>query len=321
MKAVVQSRYGSTEVLAPRDIETPVVGAQDVLVRVRAAGVNPADWAVTQGLPYIARPVYGLPHPKVAVRGTDVAGVVAAVGSAVTRFAPGDEVFGSAPGAYAELVVATEETLAPKPAGLTFEQAAAVPLAGAVALRALRAGDVGPGRHVLVNGASGGIGTFAVQIAKALGAEVTGVCSAANVDVVRAIGADHVVDHTRDDFTRGGARYDVVLDNVGNHPLSRLLRVLTADGMLVPNAGQLENRWFASAGRVLGAHVLALLGRRVARPFVVTVERDDLIALTELIAAGAVVPVLDRTYPLSEAAAAVAHVGRGHARGKVVVTV
>src|SRR5918993_515759 len=254
MKAVAQDKYGSPEVLELRDIDKPEIGEDEVLVRVHAAGVNPADWAIMGGLPYIARPVYGLRKPKNAVRGTDVAGAGGAVGAVVTRLRPGDEVFGwcgGLGGAFAEYAAASEEALAPKPAGLTFERAAAVPMAGLVALQALRDhGGVRTGQRVLINGASGGIGTFAVQIAKALGAEVTGVWSTRNVAMVRSIGADHVIDYTREDFTHKDRRYDFILDNVANHSLSELRGALTPTGTLVPNGGDFDNRWFANGGRV-----------------------------------------------------------------------
>ena len=227
MKAITQDTYGSATVLEARDIDMPEIGDGQVLIRVEAAGVNPADWAIMSGLPYVARPVYGLRRPKAGVRGTDVSGTVEAVGSGVTRFKPGDEVFGSADGSYAEYAVASEETLAPKPANLSFEGAAAVPMAGQVALQALR--GVEAGQQVLINGASGGIGTFAVQIAKALGAEVTAVASTRNLDMLRSIGADHVIDYTAEVFTRGDRRYDLILDNVSNHSLSDLRRVLAPD--------------------------------------------------------------------------------------------
>src|ERR1017187_5370286 len=227
IKAMVQDRYGLAEVLQLRDIDKPEIGDHDVLVHVRAAGVNPADWAVMCGLPYIARPVYGLRKPKNPARGTDVAGQVEEVSPSVTRFRPGDEVFGWCVGAYAEYASVSEDALALKPATLTFEQAASVPMAGLVALQALREqGNVEAGQSVLINGASGGIGTFAVQIAKVLGADVTGVCSTGNVDLVRSIGADHVIDYTQEDFTRKGERYDLIVDNAAKLPLSSLRRVL-----------------------------------------------------------------------------------------------
>ncbi|HSK84428.1 MAG TPA: NAD(P)-dependent alcohol dehydrogenase, partial [Rubrobacter sp.] len=241
MKAVVQDAYGSAEVLELRDIDRPGIGDEEVLVRVRAAGVNPADWAIMSGLPYIARPVYGLRKPKNAVRGTDVAGTVEAIGNSVTRLQPADEVFGwcsGLGGAFAEYAAVSEESLALKPATLSFEEAAAVPMAGLVALQAVRDhGGVRAGQKVLINGASGGIGTFAVQIAKALGAEVTGVCSTRNVEMVRSIGADHVIDYAREDFTKKDQRYDFILYNVANHSLSELRGALTPTGTLVPNGG------------------------------------------------------------------------------------
>jgi NADPH:quinone reductase-like Zn-dependent oxidoreductase len=325
MRAIVQDEYGSPEVLEPRDIGRPEVAAGEVLLRVRAAGVNPADWAIVGGLPYIARPVYGLRKPKNAVRGTDVAGTVEGVGAGVTRFRPGDEVFGwcgGLGGAFAEYASVSEDALALRPANLTFEQAAAVPMAGLVALQALRDhGGVRAGHRVLINGASGSIGTFAVQIAKAFGAEVTGVCSTRNVDMVRSIGADHVVDYTQEDFTRKDRRYDFILDNVANRSLSDLRRALTPTGTLVPNGGGFNNHWFASGGRVVGAHLLnRFVGHRL-RPFLVSPKLEDLVALKELIEAGKVTPVIDRTYPLGETPEAVGHVGGGHARGKVVITV
>jgi NADPH:quinone reductase-like Zn-dependent oxidoreductase len=322
MQAIVQDNYGSGKTLELRQIERPRIGDHEVLVRVRAAGVNPADWAVMRGLPYIARPVYGLRRPKIGVRGTDVAGHVAAVGSAVTRFKPGDEVFGASTGSYAEYVAASEDELALKPTNLTFEQAATVPMAGLVALQAIRDhGNVGPGQTVLINGASGGIGTFAVQIAKALGAEVTAVASTRNLGLVRSIGADHVIDYTKEDFTKSGKRYDVILDNVSNHSLSRLRGALTATGVLIPNGGNFGNRWFASAGRLIRGTVLFRFGTQRLGRFLVSTNHEDLVALKELIEAGKVTPVLDRTYPLSGAGRAIDHVGVGHAQGKVAITV
>jgi NADPH:quinone reductase-like Zn-dependent oxidoreductase len=322
MLAMVQDTYGSAEVLQLRDIDKPEIGDDEVLVRVRAAGVNPADWAIMSGLPYIARPVYGLRKPKNTVRGTDVAGLVEAVGTGVTQFQPGDEVFGWCVGSYAEYASASEDALALKPATLTFEQAAAVPMAGLVALQALRdQGNVQAGQTVLINGASGGIGTFAVQIAKSLGAHVTGVCSTRNMDMVRSIGADHVIDYTVEDFTRSGQRYDFILDNVANHSLSDLRRALTPTGALVPNGGGFDNRWFASGGRVIRANVLKRSVDHRLRPFLLSPTLHDLVALKELIEAGKITPVMDRTYPLSETPQAIGHVGEGHARGKVAITV
>jgi NADPH:quinone reductase-like Zn-dependent oxidoreductase len=279
MKAIVQDRYGSAEVLRLRDIDKPIVGDHDVLVRVRAAAVNPGDWAIMSGLPYIARPapLYGLRRPKNPVRGVDVAVQVETVGAGVTRFRPGDEIFGWCRGAFAEYASASEDALALKPSNVSFEQAAAVPMAGSVALQALRDhGNVQAGQKVLINGASGGIGAFAVQIAKALGADVTGVCSTSNADLVRSIGADHVIDYTQEDFTKRGERYDFILDNAANLPLSSLRRALTPQGMLVPNGGGFSNRWFASAGRLIGAMVsFRFVSQRLGR-FLVAQKHEDL---------------------------------------------
>ena len=322
MRAIVQDTYGTAAVLELRDIDAPEIEDHKVLVCVHAAGVNPADWAIMSGLPYIARPVYGLRRPKVRIRGTDVAGHVKAVGANVTRIRPGDEVFGWSTGSFADYVAVSEDALSPKPANLTFEQAAAVPMAGLVALQALRDhGHVQAGQHILINGASGGVGTFAVQIAKSLGATVTGVCGTTNMDLVRSIGADHVIDYTREDFTRNGQRYDVILDNVGNHSLAGLRRALTPSGTLVPNGGRFDNHWFAGGGRVISASVSSRFVSQTLQPFLVSPRLADLIVLTTLIEADKLIPVIDRSYPLSETPDAVHYVGEGHAHGKVVVTV
>ena len=319
MTAVVQDRYGTAAVLEMRTVPQPQVGEGQVVLRIRAAGVGPADWAVMSGLPYIARPVYGMGKPKHAVRGTDVAGIVESVGPGVTRFKVGDEVFGSADGSYADYAVAAEDELAPKPANLTFEQAAATPMAGLVAQQALR--GITAGQRVLINGAAGGVGTFAIQIAKARGAEVTGVCSTGSVELVRSLGADHVIDYTRDDFTRGDVRYDFILDNVSNHSLSDLRRALTPTGTLVPNGGGFDNRWLASGGRLARGKVMFGFGSRTMLNFLVSLKSEHLLTLSSLIEAGTVTPVIDRTYPLTQAAQAMARVGEGHARGKTVITV
>src|SRR5437899_1342723 len=325
MKAIVQDRYGTSEVLRIRDIAKPEIGDGDVLVRVRAAGVNPGDWAIMGGLPYIARPVYGLRKPKNRVRGTDVAGQVEAVGSSVTRFRPGDAVFGSSKhlgGAFAEYAAVSEDALAPNPTNLTFEQAAAVPMAGYVALQALRDhGKVKAGQKVLVNGASGGIGTFAVQIAKSFGAEVTGVTSTRNVDLVRSLGADRGIDYTKEDFTRTAQPYDFILDNVANHALSDLRRALAPRGMLVPNGGGFDHRWVASGGRLISAKVSFAFVSQTVRRFIAKSKQENLLVLRELIEAGKVTPVINRTYPPSETPQAIAYVGQGHDRGKVALTV
>jgi NADPH:quinone reductase-like Zn-dependent oxidoreductase len=322
MKAIVQDTYGTSEVLEVRDIDRPDVGEDQVLVRVEAAGVNPADWAVMNGLPYVARPVYGLRRPKNPVRGTDVAGVIEAVGSNVTSFQPGDEVFGSADGSYAEYAVAAEERLAPKPAHLSFEQAGALPMAGLVALQAIRDhGDVRAGQQVLINGASGGIGHLAVQIAHSLGAHVTGVCSTRNLELVRSLGADQVIDYTQHDFAQGGQRYDFVLDNVADRSMSELRHVLTPNGTLIPNGGGFDNRWFANGGRVIHAHILKRTSSHRVRPFLVSNRTTYLAALSELVEAGSLTPVIDRAHPLTEAPQAIAYVGEGHTAGKVIITI
>jgi NADPH:quinone reductase-like Zn-dependent oxidoreductase len=324
MTAIVQDAYGSADVLELREIDKPTMGDNEVLLRVRAAGVNVADWAIMSGLPYIARPIYGMGKPKNPVRGTDVAGVVEAVGASVTRFQPGDEVFGWSGhlgGAYAEYATVSEDTLVSKPAKLTFEQAAAVPMAGTVALLAIRDGKVRAGQKVLVNGASGGIGTFAVQIAKSLGADVTGVTSMKNADLVRSIGADHVIDYTKVDFARTGQRYDFILDNVANRSLVDLRRALTPTGTLVPNGGGFDHRWVASGGRLIRAKVSFAFGSQKVLTFIASPKQENLLALTELIETGKVTPVIDRTYSLNQTAEAIRYVGQGHARGKVVVIV
>jgi NADPH:quinone reductase-like Zn-dependent oxidoreductase len=324
MTAIVQDAYGSADVLELREIDKPTMGDNEVLLRVRAAGVNLADWAIMSGLPYIARPIYGMGKPKNPVRGTDVAGVVEAVGASVTRFQPGDEVFGWSGhlgGAYAEYATVSEDTLVSKPAKLTFEQAAAVPMAGTVALLAIRDGKVRAGQKVLVNGASGGIGTFAVQIAKSLGADVTGVTSMKNADLVRSIGADHVIDYTKVDFTRTGHRYDFILDNVANRSLSDLRRALTPTGTLVPNGGGFDHRWVASGGRLIRAKVSFAFGSQKLLMFVASPKQENLVVLRGFLEAGTVTPVIDRTYSLNQTAEAIRYVGQGHARGKVVVTV
>jgi NADPH:quinone reductase-like Zn-dependent oxidoreductase len=276
------------------------------------------------GLPYIARPIYGLGKPKNPVRGTDVAGQVEAVGASVRRFRPGDEVFGWSGhlgGGFAEYASVCEDALVSKPTRLTFEQAAALPMAGTVALLAIRDGKVQAGQKILVNGASGGIGTLAVQIAKSLGAHVTGVTSTKNVDLVRSIGADEVIDYTKMDFTRTGQRYDFILDNVANRSLSDLRRALTPRGTLVPNGGGFEHRWVASGGRLIGAKVSFAFGTQKVLTFIASPKQENLVALKEFLEAGTLTPVIDRPYPLNQTADAIRHVGQGHARGKVVVTV
>lgn len=322
MKAIVQDTYGSPDVLRLRDVEAPRIKDDEMLVRVRAAAVHPGDLFFMEGVPYVFRIGFGLRGPRRKIPGFDVAGVVETVGARVKDLRPGDEVFGNGKGTCAEYTAASEDALAPKPSGLTFEQAAAVPTSAVAALRGIRdAGNVQPGQEVLINGASGGVGTYAVQIAKALGAHVTGVCSTRNLDLVRSIGADHVIDYTEEDFTRGGPRYDLILDNVANHSLSDLRHALTPEGIVLPNSGSGGGRWFGPLGRVALASVLSPFVRKQGRPFVATVKSKDLVDLTELIEAGKLTPVIDGTYPLSETPEAMRYVAQGHARGKVVITV
>jgi NADPH:quinone reductase-like Zn-dependent oxidoreductase len=323
LKAIVQNKYGSPEVLEFKDIDKPLVKDDEVLVHVRAASVNPPDWAGVHGVPYIVRLAFGLRTPKLGVRGTDVAGTVEAVGKNVTRLRVGDEVFGAGRGTFAEYAVAEEEHLVPKPARITFEQAAAVPMAGLTALQALRdAGRIQPGQKVLIVGAGGGIGTFAVQIAKSFGAEVTGVCSTSKLDLVQSIGADHVIDYTHEDFTQGGKRYDLILDNVLQHSLSHLLRALNRSGTLVPNGGQFYKRWFASTGVLLiKAPLLSLFVPQRVRVCTERPQKRDLLTLNELMASGKLTPVVGRMYPLSRTREAISYFGEGHAQGKVVITV
>jgi NADPH:quinone reductase-like Zn-dependent oxidoreductase len=323
MKAIFQDTYGSPEVMALRDIEMPVITDDEVLVRVRAAAVNPPDWAGLTGVPYVARLAFGLRKPHNGVRGSDVAGTVEAVGRNVTRLRIGDEVFGAGAGSFAEYTVAGQEDLVPKPANVTFEQAAAVPLAGLTALRGVRdQGKVRAGQKVLINGAGGGVGTFAVQIAKSFGAEVTGVCSTTKTDLVRAIGADHVIDYTRQDFTAGDERYDLILDNVSKHSLSRLLAVLTPQGMLLPNGGRFDKRWMANTLVLLvEAPLLSLVVSRSIRTIQLAPTHKDRLTLKELLESGTVTPVIGRTYPLSQTPQALGYFGQGHALGKVVITV
>jgi len=322
VKAIVQDKYGSPDVLELQEIDKPVVKDGQVLVRVHAAAVDPADWHIMRGLPYIARIAWGLLKPKDRVRGQDVAGHVEAVGKDVKQLQSGDEVFGWCKGAFAEYACAGENNLAPKPTNLTFEQAAAVPLAAATALQALRdVGKVQPGQRVLINGAAGGVGTFAVQIAKSFGAEVTGVCSARNVDMVQSIGADHVMNYTREDFTQSGQRYDLILDNVANRSLTECRRALTGEGTLVSNSGTSGGRWIDGAGRVVKVNVLSPLVRQRLRAFVTKWNNEDLVVMKDLIESGKVTPVIDKTFPLSETPQAIGYVEAGHARGKVVISV
>ena len=323
MKAVVQSEYGSPDVMVLKDIDRPNPGNDEVLVRVCAAAVNPADWAGVHGVPYIARLAFGVRRPKLGVRGSDMAGIVEAVGRNVTGFRLGDEVFGRGVGTFAEYAVAPADLLVTKPATITYEQAAGVPMSGLTALQALRdSGGIQHGQKVLIVGAGGGIGTFAVQIAKAFGAEVTGVCGPSKQALVRSIGADHVIDYTQADFTQADQRYDLVLDNVLQHSLSDLLRTLNRKGTLVPNGGQFHKRWFASTGVLLiKAPLLSMVVPQRIRVCSERPNQADLLLLRELLECGKLKPVVGRTYPLSQAREAIASIGDGHAEGKVVLTV
>ena len=319
MKAIVQRKYGSTEVLEAREVEKPVAGEGQVLVRVEAASVHVGDWILMTGRPYVMRMATGLRKPKNPVPGTDVAGIVESVGKGVRRIKPGDAVFGWCEGAFAEYAVADEDHFVAKPASLTFEQASAVGVSATTALQLLRDnGKVEPRQKVLVNGASGGVGTFAVQIAKAFGAEVTGVCSTPNVDLVRSIGAHHVVDYTREDFTQGTSRYDLILDNVGNHSMGRIRRVLTPTGLLISNGGGHED---GKLGRTLRTMLASMVVRQQAAPSVKSQNPADLVALRELVEAGRITPVIDGTYPLNQTRQAIHRVATGRARGTVVITI
>jgi len=316
MKAIVHNRYGSSEVLEYKEIDPPVVRDDDVLLRVHAASVNAGDLFAMRGSPWLARLSTGLPRPKDHVLGWDAAGVVEAVGKNVTRFKPGEAVYCACSSSFADYVRASENTVAFKPASLTFEQAAAVPTAGLAALQGLRdVGKVQPGQKVLINGASGGVGTFAVQIAKALGAEVTGVCSTRNVAMVRTLGADHVVDYTKEDFTRSGQRYDLILDNAASRSFGDLRRALTPQGLILPNSGH------GGMSYVIKSFALAPFMRQQGSMFVSKPDSAAMEALTELIEAGKVKPVIDRTYPLRDAQQAFRYLEEEHARGKVVLTV
>jgi NADPH:quinone reductase-like Zn-dependent oxidoreductase len=324
MKAVVHDTYGSPDVLELREIDKPVVRDDEVLVQVHAAGVDPGVWHLMSGRPYLVRVLgYGLRKPKVAIRGRDVAGRVEAVGNNVSRFHPGDEVFGICEGSFAEYVGARPDKLAPRPANLTFEQAAAVPISALTALQALRdTGKVQPGQTVLIIGAAGGVGTFAVQLAKAFGAKVTGVCSTTKVDLVRSIGAEEVIDYTREDFADGARHWDLIVDTAGRRSLSQLRRALAPRGTLVIVGGEGGGRWLGGFDRqILRAPMLSPFVSQRLRPFISKERSEDLVVLKELIEAGKVTPVIDRTYSLREAPEAIRYLEAGHAQGKIVITV
>lgn len=324
MRAIVQDRYGEAQdVLRLKESNRPAVGDYEVLLRVRSAGVDRGVWHLMTGMPYPVRLAgYGVRAPKTRVRGREVAGVVEAIGAHVTNVHPGDEVFGIAEGSFAEYASARGDKLAPKPKNLSFEQAAAVPVSGLTALQAVRDhGHVQAGQEVLVIGASGGVGTFAVQIARAFSADVTGVCSTAKVDMVRSIGVDHVIDYTREDIASGGQRYDVILDTGGNRSLTHLRRALTPKGTLVIVGSETGGRWLGGSDRQLRALILSPFVGQTLRSFLTSENAKDLLILTDLIESGKVTPVIDRTYPLSETPAAIRYMQDGHARGKVVITV
>jgi len=319
MKAIVCHEYGSPDVLELRDVDKPVVNDDDVRVRVHAASVNPYDWHTLKGTPYLMR-IGALRRPKRTIPGIDLAGRVEAVGKNVTQFQPGEEVFGGAGGAFAEYVCVPEDRIVLKPANLTFEQAAAVPVAGFTALQGLRdKGQIQPGHRVLINGASGGVGTFAVQIAKSFGAEVTGVCSTRNVDRIRSIGADQVIDYTQDDFTRSGQRYDLLLDMVGSRSLSECRRALSPRAVYV-SVGASMGDWVGPLIHISKVLLASLFGSQKMVMMLARQSKKDLIVLQELLEAGKVTPVIDRRYELSEVPEALRYLGEGHAQGKIVIT-
>jgi NADPH:quinone reductase-like Zn-dependent oxidoreductase len=326
MKAVVYTDYGSPDVLEIRDVKKPVPNDDQVLIKVRAASVNPLDWHFMEGTPYIMRAMgVGLRKPKDPRLGVDYAGTVEAVGKNVTQFKPGDDVFGGKGGTFAEYVCArADKAIVLKPANLTFEQAASVPIAAITALQGLRdKGKIQPGQKVLINGASGGVGTFAVQIAKSFGAEVTGVCSTRNLDLVRSLGADHVIDYTKEDFTKGEQRYDLILDNVGTQPLSGFRRVLQPNGIcvMIGGGGPNDGGLIGPLGRPVKALLLSPFISQKMSMLMAELNKKDLTILGDLMQSGKVRPVIDRTYPLSQIAEAIRYLEQGHARGKVIITI
>ena len=323
MKALTRDRYGSADVLELDDVVMPVVENDEVLIRVHAAGVGPDVWHLMTGRPYLVRLAgVGLRKPKIRVLGRDLAGSVEALGKDVRQFEPGDAVYGTCDGAFAEYVCVRADRVAPKPANLTFEQAAGVPVSACAALHGLRdAGRVQDGQTVLIIGASGGVGTFAVQLAMAFGAHVTGVCSTANADLVRSIGAEHVIDYTQEDFVDGARRYDLILDTAGRRSLSQLRRALTPRGALVLVGGEGGGRWTGGFDRQLRAMLLSPFVRQTLRSLISTERQEDLLVLTELIEAGTVTPVINHAYPLAEAQKALGDADEGHGRGKTVITV
>ncbi|MEV7647021.1 NAD(P)-dependent alcohol dehydrogenase [Arthrobacter sp. NPDC089319] len=322
MRAIVQYKYGLTDALQLDTVAVPHIADNQVLIRVRAAGLDRGAWHMATGLPYPVRAVSGWRTPKNPILGLDVAGTVAAVGAAVTRFAVGDEVFGYGKGSFAEYAVASEKMLALKPAALTFEQAAAVPVSGTTALQALRdAGKLQAGQQVLITGASGGVGTYAVQIATAMGATVTGVCSAAKADLVRGLGAETVIDYAREDFAAGGRRYDVIIDVAGNPSLKRLRRALAPGGTAVIVGGEGGDRWTGGLFRPIGGMLLSLFSRQRFVMFMARENAKEFERLGELIVSGKVAPSIDRTYPLEQMPVAIGRLDAGEVRGKAVIIV
>jgi NADPH:quinone reductase-like Zn-dependent oxidoreductase len=323
MKAIVQEKYGSADVLELRDVEKPQPEDDEVLIRVHAAGVDPGVWHLMTGRPYLVRAMgFGLRRPKIRVRGTDAAGIVEATGKNVVRLKPGDSVYGTCDGSFAEYACAKAERFAPKPSNLSFKQAAAVPVSGVTALHGLRdAGKLQPEQKVLIIGAAGGVGTYAVQLAKAFGAVVTGVCSTSKAELVRAIGADEVIDYTREDFTEGTRRFDLILDTAGRRPLSQVRQALTPQGTLVIVGGEGGDRWLGGFQRQIFAPLRSRFTEQNVVGLISTERQQDLLTLKDLIEEGKLTPVIDRTYALGEAPQAIRYLEQGHARGKVVLIV
>ena len=322
MRGIVQIGFGTpSDALALADVDQPTLGDDDVLVRVAAAGINIGVVYGVRGYPRVMRPMFRSMRAKSGVIGTDIAGTVEAVGKNVTVLGPGDEVFGSCKGAFAEYAATEPDALVARPDNLAPEQAAAVGVSAMTALQALRThGNLASGQHVLITGASGGVGTFAVQIAKSMGAEVTGVCSTGAVDLVRSLGADHVIDYTNEDFTRGGPKYDLILDNVGHHSLKAMRQALRPDGLLLANGAPAPSGWFGGLGTPVKSAFASMAHKQQGRPFLSIANEDDLATLRDLAESGKMTPVIDRTYPLDDGIEAVGHVGEGHNRGTTIIT-
>ena len=322
MKAIVYHNYGSPDVLSLTEIEQPEPEENEVLIKVHAAAANPLDWHFMRGTPYVVRLITGFKKPKIGRLGADVAGTVEAIGKNVTRFKPGDQVFGSCRGAFAEYVCSHEQSLAKKPENISFEQAASVPVAALTALQGLRdKGNIKSGQKVLINGASGGVGSFAVQIARSFGTEVTGVCSSRNVEMVRSIGAKQIIDYTQENFTRGEQQYDIILDTAGNHSLSAIRRVLNPGGIYLGVGGP-SGRWKMGLTQTLMGNVLSLFVSQNFTSYIANANKaEDLLFMRDLIETGKVTPVIDKRYQLSEVPEAISYLEQGHSRGKIVVNV